>query len=258
MEPSFAVALAMTTAAGATFLFVGETLRQQRPPGAAGRAVMHLAAWAYATAAMASLWILQNVGAERGWLTLDAYRALSIALTIAGSAAAYGFLSYATFLGRRPRGWRLVLGAALLTGVFFVATLVWTSPARIAVGEWRASLVFEPALPAPARAVALLFDAAPSLAAIGLLLGVLGGSARSPTRRYRSSLLLASALAWLTSVATSTLALAREDAALQLADRLSLLAMATAVLLAYAPPHRVRERWRVRTLKEDAMRPTRA
>lgn len=188
------------------------------------------------------------------WVACGAFNLLN---AILGALASFGVAPFPLFLVAKDVGY--VLAATGLAGLAFYLLYLFTGSARwlwptavfyagvclatvyyshardpggVLVGAWKTDLAYAEPLSTPATVIVLLFLLPQILGAVAY--GTLAWRAKEPVHRYRVGVLSTAIFVWFASALAAELSHAPFW---QLVTRLGIgLAVAAAVVLAYAPP----------------------
>lgn len=243
MYPTLLIAAALHLLVAGVYAYVGRQMGRRQASSDGRLAISLFATWWYGLAGITALTALQDAAAGLGVTDLAFYQTVS-QLWLAGLCAAlFGLLYYLAYLftGRRS----LLVPIALVYATLYFAltyTLAYRDASAVVVGEWRVGLSYER-------------DAAPGIGAalVALLIGphLVGSLAylslyfKLPdrTQRYRVGMVAMSLLGWFSATFIASLLHFTQRTYWPIVSVALGLAAAVMILMAYAPPRFVRERF---------------
>lgn len=223
--------------------YVGRQMARRQASADGRLAVVLFAAWWYSVAGITAITALQDVVAAFGYLDLALFETFAH-IWLAGACVAYfSLLYYLAYLFTGQRG--LIVPLAAAYSVLYVAlvyVVAYLHPVAVDVQTWRATVVFERAMPPLVSLVLVTVLLGPHLVGAVAYLSLFF-RLEDRTQRYRVGMVAMSILGWF---ATAFLASALHLTKLSWWPLASILIGCFAsilILMAYSPPRIIRDRY---------------
>jgi len=253
MSTSLSASAAFASVSSVVYFGVGRLLGRREVRAGAARAHAAFRAWWFGVALSTAITAFIAVLGVLGAATVGAVTALTLVDFAIVCLALWGLLYYLVYLySGRTGAWLWIAAAYVAYWLFLVWLILQADPVGVDVGAWSVQLEYRDDLEGdPLAAIALALLVMPQI--IGALAYLsLFFRLEDATARYRVMVVSISILIWFGSVYAGALGGLGAEAWWQILSRLVGLAAALAILAAYLPPPLIRNRWGVRSLREDS------
>jgi hypothetical protein len=252
IQPTLLFGALLSIFCAGIYYYVGRVLSQRRPGSADSRMAWYLfVVWWYALAATTLSGAVLSLLGAFGIVGLPLFITVTLVNILAICVGLYGLVYYLLYLFTGSRRW---LGPLTVFYLAYYILLVYyieaSNPISVALGRWRAALVYQNELRGPFFLVVLLLLLFPQIIG-GLAYFTLYFRVKSLTQKYRILLVSWSIIFWFVSGFLASISGLSQYDWWQIASRLIGLVAALAIMLAYRPTASIKRRFGITAITEE-------